>query len=71
MTPYDYLQNRKFRYARNLLQNTDMSMQKIASEIGYSNLSHFFSNFKKHYGITPGEFRKNASQYNQTQSPTD
>ena len=58
MTPYAYLQRRKFRYARNLLQNTDMSMQKIASEIGYSNLSHFFSNFKKYYGVTPGEYRK-------------
>jgi len=58
MTPYEYLQGRKFRYARNLLQNTDMSIQKIASEIGYSNLSHFFANFKKYYGVTPGEYRK-------------
>ncbi len=58
MTPYEYLQKRKFRYAWNLLKNTDMSMQKIAFEIGYSNLSHFFANFKKYYGITPGECRK-------------
>lgn len=58
MAPYEYLQKRKFGYARNLLQNTDMSIQKIASEIGYSNLSHFFSNFKKYYGVTPGECRK-------------
>ena len=58
MTPYAYLQRRKFRYARNLLRNTDMCMQKIASEIGYSNLSHFFDHFKKYYGVTPGEYRK-------------
>ncbi|MBQ9774000.1 MAG: AraC family transcriptional regulator [Clostridia bacterium] len=58
MAPYEYLQKHKFRYARNLLQNTDMSMQEIAAEIGYSNLSHFFSNFKRYYGITPGDCRK-------------
>lgn len=57
-TPHEYLQKHKFRYAKNLLQNTDLSMMEIASKIGYSNLSHFFSNFKKHYGVTPGQYRK-------------
>ena len=57
-TPHEYLQEHKFRYAKNLLQNTDLSMSEIASKIGYSNLSHFFNNFKKRYGITPGECRK-------------
>ena len=62
MTPYQYLQKRRFLYARNLLCNTDMSILKIASEIGYSNLSHFFANFKKYYGVTPGECRINANK---------
>ncbi len=57
MTPHEYLQRNKFRYARNLLQSTDMSMAEIAAEIGYSNLSHFFNNFKRYYGITPGKYR--------------
>ena len=57
-TPHEYLQSHKFRYAKNLLQNTDLSMMEIASKIGYSNLSHFFNNFKKYYGITPGDCRK-------------
>lgn len=57
-TPHEYLQMHKFRYAKNLLQNTDLSMMEIASKIGYTNLSHFFSNFKKYYGITPGDCRK-------------
>ncbi len=62
MTPYEYLQRYKFRYARNLLQNTDMSMLEISSRIGYSNLSHFFANFKRYYGITPGECRRGVPQ---------
>ena len=57
-TPHEYLQSHKFRYAKNLLQNTDLSMIEIASKIGYANLSHFYHNFKKHYGITPGDYRK-------------
>lgn len=62
MTPYAYLRENKFRYARNLLQNTDMSVSEIAYEIGYSNLSHFFSGFKRHYGLTPGECRESRSE---------
>lgn len=58
MTPYEYLRRQKFRYARNLLQTTDMSMEEIASEIGYSNLSHFFDSFRHYYGETPGECRR-------------
>lgn len=57
-TPHEYLQKQKFRYARNLLQNTDLNMMEIASKIGYANLSHFYRNFKKYYGITPGDYRK-------------
>lgn len=60
-TPYEYLQENKFRYAKNLLQNTDLSITEIASKIGYSNLSHFFQNFKHRYGVTPGECRKSLS----------
>lgn len=63
MTPYEYLQRQKFQYARNLLQNTDMSIQKIALEIGYSNLSHFFVNFKKYYGVTPKQYRMGAHRF--------
>ena len=57
-TPHKYLQSHKLRYAKKLLQNTDLSMMEIASKIGYSNLSHFANNFKKYYGITPNDCRK-------------
>lgn len=57
LPPYEYLRRHKFRYARNLLQTTDMSMREIADAIGYSNLSHFFGGFRKYYGTTPGKYR--------------
>ncbi len=58
VSPYEYLQGHKFRYARNLLRNTDMSVTAIAYAIGYTNLSHFFEQFKQRYGTTPGECRR-------------
>ena len=58
VSPNEYLQEHKFCYARNLLRNTDMSVSEIAYAIGYSNLSHFFGQFKRRYGVTPGEWRK-------------
>lgn len=58
MTPYEYLREYKFRYARNLLQTTDMSVAEIADAVGYSNPSHFFSGFKTYYGVTPRECRR-------------
>lgn len=60
MPPGEYLMRHKFRYAMNMLLNTDIPIREISMEIGYSNLSHFFGNFKKMYGITPGECRRNG-----------
>jgi peptide/nickel transport system substrate-binding protein len=47
-----------YNTAKETGEATDLSMMEIASKIGYTNLSHFFSNFKKYYGITPGDCRK-------------
>ena len=60
MSPREYLKRLKFRYAHNMLKNTDVPMREISYEIGYTNLSHFFSNFKDIYGITPGECRASS-----------
>ena len=44
-TPHKYLQSHKFRYAKKLLQNTDLSMIEITSKIGQTSnlLSVFFA----------------------------
>ncbi|OXS54719.1 hypothetical protein B1A99_25665 [Cohnella sp. CIP 111063] len=35
----------------------EMSFHQIAEKVGYENVRHFFSIFKKYCGLTPGEYR--------------
>ncbi|UOQ47653.1 response regulator [Gracilibacillus caseinilyticus] len=44
--------------AKELIQNADMSITKIAFEVGFSDYPHFSKSFKKYYGLTPNEYRK-------------
>lgn len=48
----------KMNYAKTLLSDTNLSVTQIASECGYSGTNGFFVAFKKFFGITPNELRK-------------
>lgn len=41
-----------------LLETTDLDMSQIAGQCGFSDQSYFIRLFRKHYGITPGVYRK-------------
>lgn len=41
-----------------LLKDMNLSIDKIASEIGYTSLSGFYHSFCRYYGVTPGQWRK-------------
>lgn len=49
------LKNKK---AATLLENTDLTIEQIANQIGYSNVAFFYKSFKKLHGVTPTEYRK-------------
>jgi YesN/AraC family two-component response regulator len=42
-----------------LSKNTDLSITDVAISVGYSGIAHFEKVFKKVYGISPNEYRKN------------
>jgi AraC-like DNA-binding protein len=67
-TPNEYLIEWKFRYARNLLKNTDMKITDVCTTIGYANLSQFNSQFKKRFSMTPSQYRKNNKTIKSAQS---
>lgn len=53
----DYVTEKKFAYARELLLTTDCSVQKIASMTGYSQPASFIRKFRQYYGMTPVDYR--------------
>lgn len=61
MTPVAYMIQIRHKYAQQLLLMSDMSIAEIAECCGYSSVSFFISDFKKHQGITPGQVRARNS----------
>ena len=51
----------RLKHARWMLENTTLSAARIASELGFSDSSHFCRSFKARYGLTPSDLRRNAS----------
>lgn len=55
-----YIQEVRMNKVRELLIQTDDSIGDIAERTGFSNNPYFYKAFKKHNGVTPAEYRKNA-----------
>lgn len=53
-----YCNNLKLEDAKNLLVNTDMSVTQIAYDTGFNDQSYFISLFRKKFGISPLQYRK-------------
>lgn len=57
MTPIQYLQSQRLREAKELLQNSNLSIAEIAYRVGYIDVSYFTKLFKQFASITPKEYR--------------
>ena len=58
LPPYAYLSKCRLDAARSKLAETDESVAAIARELGYASPQHLASQFKKTYGITPSDWRR-------------
>ena len=54
-----YIIEKRLNLARELLRTTDDSVYKISQSVGIDNYTYFCRLFKKHFGISPTEYRKN------------
>jgi len=57
MTPLQYLQNQRLLEAKELLQNSNLSISEIAYRVGYLDVSYFTKLFKRFVSITPKQYR--------------
>ena len=61
ITPINYLINYRLNEAALLLTNTEKKIHTVSGEAGFHNVDYFCRVFKKHYHITPTEYRKKKS----------
>lgn len=54
----DFINGLRLEYMANLLLNSNQSVIDICFACGFQNLSWAYSLFKKHYGVTPAEYRR-------------
>lgn len=54
----DYVNLKKIEIAKDLLNNTDMTVDEIAHRTGFNYTHYFIKTFKNLEGITPGQYRK-------------
>lgn len=48
----------RIEYAKELIQNTSLTIEEIAYQCGYSSEVHFYRQFQKETGFTPSAFRR-------------
>jgi two-component system response regulator YesN len=54
----DYIVRRRMEKAKELIVEHRLAIKHVAQMTGYADLAYFYRVFKKHFGVTPGELRK-------------
>lgn len=63
MTCMEFIKNYRINLAKELLQNTDLSIQQISEKTGYATVYYFSQQFKQVTGESPGNFRKKRQKF--------
>lgn len=58
----DIIRELRIAEAKRLLRATDLSVDEVAEQVGYTGRVHFFRSFRAAEGMTPGEYRKQKKE---------
>lgn len=57
MAPSQYIKKRRIEWAKELLVSSLFTIESVAVQSGFSDVSHFCHEFKRHTGLSPTEYR--------------
>ena len=60
--PSGFIRDIRLKNAVKLLGNNKFNIDEIADFVGFNSTSYFLRSFKKMYGVTPKEYRKEMKQ---------
>lgn len=60
----DYITELRLKKAKQMLELTNYPASKIANDVGFLNTNYFYTLFKKHYGVSPKQYRYNLLKTN-------
>jgi len=58
MTFQEVVREERMRRAKSMLRETSQTVETIAANVGYENVEHFNRLFKKAYGLTPVQYKR-------------
>jgi len=56
----EYLNNVRLSHAKFYLGDTELTIAEISEKVGYANASTFTTTFKRFFGVSPSEYRKDS-----------
>lgn len=59
-TVTDYVREKRMKLAKEMLRKGECTITEVANNVGYHDYSYFSKTFRKEYGISPREYRKNG-----------
>ena len=58
MTVFAWVREERLRKAQKLLVDSNMSIEDISSQVGFSSAANFATAFRERFSVTPTSFRK-------------
>jgi AraC-like DNA-binding protein len=62
-TVFGYVAERRLTVAQQLLTLTDQPVQLVAESVGFANQAHFATAFRKKFGVSPSQVRRNPAMH--------